>query len=414
MPSLGYQGGYTDPATGLVNMGARWYNPATGGFTSADTLGLAPQDATSGAAAAVGAAAAAVGAALGDPLAGGGPGPYGYATDNPLTTTDRTGHFLCLTESAECATAAPAAAAATAGCIASGVCIVVAGVVAIGAILVAGAFSDGPSSLFSCNCSGVSSLQGMNFSGLPDLSGLNFSGLPNLTGLRWPGFAGGTGPGFGGCGLACLGIVWPPPCDTACHQAQHVLDNENKVLAKPHENPAITQAQGDARRAAIEAKVKAEQASESVSGGKAFQGTTAPDTATAPTGNGGAGGNGPNLPASPGSCQPGGSGGPLHHLATNKNTVSTRNGGPWTPRFQAIFDKAGMTLNDPANLVQVPGHHGPHPELYHQTVFDRLNQATEGLNGEEYAQALRDELAAIGNEAQTPGSMINNLLTGEC
>ncbi|MEQ8718365.1 MAG: RHS repeat-associated core domain-containing protein [Acidimicrobiales bacterium] len=36
-PDIGYQGDYTDPETGLVNMGARWYDPDTGTFTSRDT-----------------------------------------------------------------------------------------------------------------------------------------------------------------------------------------------------------------------------------------------------------------------------------------------------------------------------------------------------------------------------------------
>jgi large repetitive protein len=42
MPSLGYQGQYTDPATGNVNMAARWYSPVTGSFTSNDTLAGSP------------------------------------------------------------------------------------------------------------------------------------------------------------------------------------------------------------------------------------------------------------------------------------------------------------------------------------------------------------------------------------
>ncbi|CCH28448.1 RHS repeat-associated core domain-containing protein [Actinosynnema sp. NPDC047251] len=36
--ALGYQGDWTDPATGHVDMGARWYNPATGGFDSRDDI----------------------------------------------------------------------------------------------------------------------------------------------------------------------------------------------------------------------------------------------------------------------------------------------------------------------------------------------------------------------------------------
>jgi RHS repeat-associated protein len=38
VPSLGYQGDYTDPTTGKVNANARWYDPTTGTFASRDTL----------------------------------------------------------------------------------------------------------------------------------------------------------------------------------------------------------------------------------------------------------------------------------------------------------------------------------------------------------------------------------------
>src|SRR5690606_37066904 len=41
-PALGYQGEYTDPDTGKVNMHARWYQPGTGTFTSRDTATLDP------------------------------------------------------------------------------------------------------------------------------------------------------------------------------------------------------------------------------------------------------------------------------------------------------------------------------------------------------------------------------------
>jgi RHS repeat-associated protein len=37
-PSLGYQGDYTDPDSGNVWMGARWYQPGTGTFTTRDTI----------------------------------------------------------------------------------------------------------------------------------------------------------------------------------------------------------------------------------------------------------------------------------------------------------------------------------------------------------------------------------------
>ena len=59
-----------------------------------------------------------------------------------------------------------------------------------------------------------------------------------------------------------------------------------------------------------------------------------------------------------------------HHLATNENWVSTLRGGPWSPRFAKIFARAGMTLEDAENLVDIPGHYGPHSEAYHQCIYN--------------------------------------------
>jgi RHS repeat-associated protein len=68
MPSLGYQGQYTDPSTGDTDMSARWYSPATGTFTSNDTLTGMPMPSSIN------------------------PSPYGYAGDDPLTNEDLSGH----------------------------------------------------------------------------------------------------------------------------------------------------------------------------------------------------------------------------------------------------------------------------------------------------------------------------------
>ncbi|MCF4140407.1 DNRLRE domain-containing protein [Streptomyces sp. Tue 6430] len=66
-PAVGYQSGWTDPASGDVNMAARWYQPGTGSFGSRDTWQL-------------------------DPL----PSPRGnrylYGGGNPLLRTDPSGH----------------------------------------------------------------------------------------------------------------------------------------------------------------------------------------------------------------------------------------------------------------------------------------------------------------------------------
>ncbi|WP_164011272.1 AHH domain-containing protein [Pyxidicoccus trucidator] len=101
-----------------------------------------------------------------------------------------------------------------------------------------------------------------------------------------------------------------------------------------------------------------------------------------------------------------------HHLATDKNSVSTARGGPWTPEFRRIFRRAGMELRDPENIVDVPGHKGPHPQEYHEAVFQRLNEATEGCRKVDACRkALTNELRKLAKEATTRGTDINRLLT---
>ncbi|WP_414169926.1 LamG-like jellyroll fold domain-containing protein [Streptoverticillium reticulum] len=65
---LGYQSGWTDLATGKVNMAARWYNPAAGQFMNRDTMSFdpVPNSATAN--------------------------PFAYVEDNPLKGTDPSGH----------------------------------------------------------------------------------------------------------------------------------------------------------------------------------------------------------------------------------------------------------------------------------------------------------------------------------
>ena len=104
--------------------------------------------------------------------------------------------------------------------------------------------------------------------------------------------------------------------------------------------------------------------------------------------------------------------GPEHHIATDKWTEATHSGGPWTPRFQDIFDRAGMSLNDPANIVRIRGHKGPHPQEYHEEVYDRLNAATlECRSIQQCREALVAELRALADEIATEGSKLNMLIT---
>ncbi|WP_326644220.1 polymorphic toxin-type HINT domain-containing protein [Streptosporangium sp. NBC_01755] len=66
--ALGYQGEYTDPDTGKVNMHARWYQPGTGAFTSRDDWTLDPQPSIQA-------------------------NRYTYGNGNPMVNSDPSGHW---------------------------------------------------------------------------------------------------------------------------------------------------------------------------------------------------------------------------------------------------------------------------------------------------------------------------------
>ena len=99
-----------------------------------------------------------------------------------------------------------------------------------------------------------------------------------------------------------------------------------------------------------------------------------------------------------------------HHIATNKNWISSLEGGPWSPRFERLFKRVGMTLRDVENRVRIPRHRGPHPEEYHQEIFDRLSDAIVGKKGDDARNAMKAELQNIAAEAIKPGTKLNRLL----
>ena len=104
--------------------------------------------------------------------------------------------------------------------------------------------------------------------------------------------------------------------------------------------------------------------------------------------------------------------GELHHICTDKNEISEASGGPWTPLFQNVFDRARMSLNDPTNLVRIKGHKGPHPAEYHKEVLSRIDEATSGCrNAAQCRAALADALAEIARELMTEGTRLRKLIT---
>ncbi|WP_426746264.1 AHH domain-containing protein [Myxococcus faecalis] len=101
-----------------------------------------------------------------------------------------------------------------------------------------------------------------------------------------------------------------------------------------------------------------------------------------------------------------------HHIATNKWWDSTSSGGPWSPKFQKLFDRAGMSLDDAANKVRVPGHKGPHPVEYHREVFRRLQDATRRCRSiQQCRESLTAELRDLAVQISKPGTELNKLVT---
>ncbi|MET0400983.1 MAG: AHH domain-containing protein [Cystobacter sp.] len=101
-----------------------------------------------------------------------------------------------------------------------------------------------------------------------------------------------------------------------------------------------------------------------------------------------------------------------HHLCTNKNDRSESNGGPWTPLFEGLFNQAGMSLEDPANIVYLRAHQGPHLKDYHSEVFKRLRDALKGCRTRSVCRTkLVKALDEIAGEVCSQGSVLNKLVT---
>ncbi|MDC0707681.1 AHH domain-containing protein [Stigmatella sp. ncwal1] len=104
--------------------------------------------------------------------------------------------------------------------------------------------------------------------------------------------------------------------------------------------------------------------------------------------------------------------GPEHHIATDKWNDATHSGGPWTPTFKQIFNKAGMSLDDPANKVRVKGHVGPHPQEYHEYVFEALRDATRTCRTMQQCQvSLKKALDRLRQQILTESTYLNKLVT---
>jgi len=77
----------------------------------------------------------------------------------------------------------------------------------------------------------------------------------------------------------------------------------------------------------------------------------------------------------------------IHHIISDKAIESG-----FTDAYKKIFDRAGMSLNDPLNKMILPGHSGGHTKEYKQFVLRYITDATNGLSGEKAKAALTKAL----------------------
>ena len=85
------------------------------------------------------------------------------------------------------------------------------------------------------------------------------------------------------------------------------------------------------------------------------------------------------------------------------------------PNFKKFFDKAGLSMENKANIVSVYGHVGPHPKEYHKEVFETLDRATRGcVPGADCRERLLLALASLAKEIAKPGTVLNDLITRDC
>jgi hypothetical protein len=86
-----------------------------------------------------------------------------------------------------------------------------------------------------------------------------------------------------------------------------------------------------------------------------------------------------------------------HHVVSHYSNAKRGWTRDWTGESRQILQNADIKLHGKINKQFVAGHTGPHPELYHQRVFQRLEQAVDQLPAHtpQYTQAVTDEINLI-------------------
>jgi hypothetical protein len=99
-----------------------------------------------------------------------------------------------------------------------------------------------------------------------------------------------------------------------------------------------------------------------------------------------------------------------HHIASNKHASK------FTAIYEEIFASAGMTLEDPANKMQVLSefHKGRHPLRYHMWVQKNLEDAVFGLDKpQQRASAIRRALNSMQSQIEAEPGRLHATINGK-
>lgn len=98
-----------------------------------------------------------------------------------------------------------------------------------------------------------------------------------------------------------------------------------------------------------------------------------------------------------------------HHIVSRYSNAGRGWAKNWTQKSQNLLKKAGIGLESQKNKVNLFPHQGPHPQLYHQRVYERLLGAAIGKKGPGRAASLVQELESIASDLTAQASRLSGV-----
>jgi hypothetical protein len=98
-----------------------------------------------------------------------------------------------------------------------------------------------------------------------------------------------------------------------------------------------------------------------------------------------------------------------HHIVSKYSNAGRGWTQNWSQKAQALLAKGGIGVESAANKVNLLNHFGPHPELYHQAVFERLRAVAKRLSGSALTRELEKELGAIANDLRRNAGLLSGI-----